>query len=188
MEISLSLIMKWLTGSGLKVNEQKTDLCLFYKKDCTPVGLIVGDVIIRSNKRIMVLGVLFDCKLQWVQHVSQAFLKANSALNAIKIIKKYFTKEELLGLLTSNFYSKLYYNSEIWLIDNLNPRCKQMLLSASAKALKICMFFPDPELSFLHIHDINNRAMPHAFMPSCNINTHYCCTEYTTMKHQMRNG
>ena len=34
-----------------------------------------------------------------------------------------------------------------------NPRCKQMLLTASAKALRICMFYPDPELSFSHIHE-----------------------------------
>ena len=62
------------------------------------------------------------------------------------------------------FYYILYYNSEIWLIENLNPRCKQMLLSASAKGLKICMYYPDPELSFLCIHKINNRATPLAFM------------------------
>ena len=33
MEQKLSLITKWLTGSGLKVNEQKKELCLFYRKD-----------------------------------------------------------------------------------------------------------------------------------------------------------
>ena len=41
------------------------------------------------------LGVLFDSKLQWVQHVAVAIRKANNALNAIKLIKKYGKKEEL---------------------------------------------------------------------------------------------
>jgi hypothetical protein len=30
--------MKWLRQLGLKVNQSKTDLCLFYSKDCAPVS------------------------------------------------------------------------------------------------------------------------------------------------------
>ena len=76
-----------------------------------------------------------------------AIKKANNALSAIKLIKKYFNKTELLSIITANYYSRLYYNSEIWLLNSLHVRCKQLLLSASAKALKCCMYYPDPTLS-----------------------------------------
>ena len=33
MEAILALIIAWLTDSGLKVNESKTELCQFYRKD-----------------------------------------------------------------------------------------------------------------------------------------------------------
>ena len=33
MEIKIKLIIKWLTDSGLKVNEAKTELCHFYRND-----------------------------------------------------------------------------------------------------------------------------------------------------------
>jgi hypothetical protein len=53
-------IIKWLKKSGLKVNDAKTDLCLFYKNDTTPVVLMLGDSLIRSKHEINVLGVVFD--------------------------------------------------------------------------------------------------------------------------------
>ena len=56
-------------------------------------------------------------------------------------------------------------NSEIWLLPSLQNRCKQVLLSASAKALKICMFYPDPGLSFNLLLCIwtSERILTHAF-------------------------
>ena len=39
MEEKLGCIMDWLRDSGMKVNESKTDLCLFYRGDTTPIVL-----------------------------------------------------------------------------------------------------------------------------------------------------
>ena len=71
------------------VNE-KTYLCLFYKKYCPPIKLNIGETKIRSNKTIGVLGVLFDSKLQRVQRISEAITREKSALNAITLNKKIF--------------------------------------------------------------------------------------------------
>ena len=60
-----------------------------------------------------VLRVEFDSKLTWSKHISSQINKANKALHAIKIIKKYFSQTEVLTLLTSNFYTILYNNSEV---------------------------------------------------------------------------
>ena len=50
MEIELEKLVKWLRGSGLKVNETKTELCLFYKLDVSPVIInIGGNEIISKN-------------------------------------------------------------------------------------------------------------------------------------------
>ena len=88
MEHSLKLISKWLTGSGLKVNESKTEVCLFYKKDCQPIAIKVGNATIISKNTIGVLGVIFYSRLQWVKHITKAVTKVSNALNAIKLIKK----------------------------------------------------------------------------------------------------
>ena len=160
MTEKLQIISNWLKSSGLKVNESKTELCLFYRKDTPPVEITINNVIIRSMQNMNVLGVIFDSKLTWSKHISTQINKANKALHAIKMIRKYFSQSELLTLLTSNFYSILYYNSEIWHIPNLKPDLKQMLLSASANALKISQKHPDRMESFVNIHQNCKRALP----------------------------
>jgi hypothetical protein len=54
-----------------------------------------------------------------------------------KVNEEVFTKEELRTLLTANYYSVLFYNSEIWHIPSLNPNSKQHLLAVSARALLV---------------------------------------------------
>ncbi len=48
--------------SEQKVNYKKTDLCLFFKQDTTPVS-IIGFAVVRSKGEINVLGVVFNSKL-----------------------------------------------------------------------------------------------------------------------------
>jgi hypothetical protein len=90
MEKSLEAFTKWLKKSGLKINQEKTDLGLFFKYDTAPVTISEDDSIIKSKNEINVLGVLFDSKLQWSNHVSKVSTKANKVLNAIKLIRKCF--------------------------------------------------------------------------------------------------
>ena len=66
-----------------------------------------------------VLGIIFDSKLQWGPQITSTLTKANKALYAISLIKSQFSTDELLKLITSNFYSVLYYNSEVWKIPTL---------------------------------------------------------------------
>jgi hypothetical protein len=135
LEISLETITTWLRGSGLTVNESKTELYLFLWYDQPRVTI---RLFTSSKYTMKVLGVTFDSKLQWSAQVSNAILKANRSLCAIKLIKGFFTKDELCTLLTTNFYSILFYNSEIWHIPSPNPNSKQHMLVASAKALQLC--------------------------------------------------
>ena len=107
-----------------------------------------------------VLGVCFDSKLNWSMHVANTINKANKALHAIRLIKKYFNQHEILQLLTANFYLILFYNSEIWHLPKLKTDLKQHLLSASAKALKLSKPNPDPFESFVNIHKSCKRALP----------------------------
>ena len=156
----LTLITKWLKDSGLSVNERKTEACAFYHKHTPNVEIVLNDVTIKSEKTMNVLGVLFDSTLSWSSHISQTITKSKRALHAIKLIRKYFNKKEILNLLTSNFYSILYYNSEIWHLPTLAPQLKQLLLSASATALKLSQKMPDRMQSFINIHTECKRALP----------------------------
>ena len=139
-------------------------VCLFYYKDTTPIEITLNDTIIKSSKNINVLGVLFDQKMQWTDHVAHCILKSNKALSAIRLIRKFFTRKELLQLITSNFYSVLFYNSEIWHLQSLKSTLKQKLLSSSAKAIKACVKYCTNDISFINIHEMYIRATPDKYL------------------------
>ena len=54
----------------------------------------------------------------------------------------------------------MYYNSELWHIPTLKASLKQKLLSASAKALRLCNNYIDYGQSFVNLHKMCNRATP----------------------------
>ena len=164
MKNKLNLITAWLSNSGLKVNEQKTEICLFHRKDTPPIEINLNNNVIISKDSMNVLGVVFDSKLNWAKHIANQINKANKALHAIKLIKRYFSKNEILQLLTSNFYSILFYNSEVWHIPHLKPPLKQLLLSASANTLKLSQRSPNRYESFIDIHKSCERATPNQMM------------------------
>ena len=163
LERKLEKIIKWLKDSGLKVNENKTELCIFHRINNTNGTLMIDNVMVTSKNEINVLGVTFDSKLQWCSQVSRAIKGANKSLQAIRLIRKYFTTYEIVQLLTSNFYSKFYFGSEIWHVPTLNRNCKKMLMRASANALKLCNNYYDPTISYIELHKLHNRALPSQF-------------------------
>ena len=113
--------------------------------------------------KVNVLGLTFDSKLNCGPQVSCAIKGANNSLPAIRMIRKYFKTSEIIQLLTSNFYSKLYYGSEIWHLPTLNSNCKKILLSASANALKLCNAFYNPNISYVDLQKLHKRALPNNF-------------------------
>ncbi len=156
-------IVKWLKDSGLEVNEKKTELCIFHWNKNTDGNLKIDNTTIVSKTEINVLGLTFDSRISWGPQISRAKKGANNSLQAIKTIRKYFKTFEIIHLLTSNFYSKLYYGSEIWHLPTLYSHCKKLLLSASVNALKLCNAIHNPNISYVDLHKLNKRALPNNF-------------------------
>ena len=100
----------------------------------------------------------FESKLTWSDHVNKTINKAKKTYHGINLIKKYFTNDELKSLLTSNYYSVLYYNSEIWNLPSLNTNLKKKLLSASANAIKLCLSKLPQNTSYESIHSLAKRG------------------------------
>ena len=89
-------------------------------------------------------------------------------LGLFKIYEKFVKVEshpnhQTKMLLTSNFYSILYYNCEVWLSEGLNSRQKQQLMAASANALKILNNIRDLRTLFIQLHSHEKRALPMNF-------------------------
>ncbi len=67
---ALEAITKWLKQSGLKVNENMTELCLFNKKDMRQFNISLNGAQIAWKSTVNVLGVTFDFKLQGTHQVA----------------------------------------------------------------------------------------------------------------------
>ena len=103
---------------GLKLMNQKRSCAYFIEKINLKTQIVANNAMLTSKPSMNVLGVTFDSKLNWQTHIENATSWAKKALHTINLIRKHLSKEELLNLITSNYYSILYYNSEIWHIPS----------------------------------------------------------------------
>ena len=76
LERRLEIITKWLKDSGLVVNENKTEVCLFHANDQPLIQIVLQNVLITSKKSMNVLEVIFDSKLNWQIQTNHAISKA----------------------------------------------------------------------------------------------------------------
>ena len=63
-------------------------------------------------------------------------------------------------LLTSNYYSVLYYNSDVWLIRSLSVSIKKLLLSTSSNTLKVAINYRFQFINYIELHKMAGRATP----------------------------
>jgi len=156
---ALTNISLWFKSSGLKVNEEKTEIAIFYKNNCNPADVLINGINVRTKNTIKVLGIMMDTTLTWHEHVSNAVNKAQSKIHAIRRIQRYFQNDEILQLLKTYCYPSLYYASNVWLTPSLNTRLKSKLFSASGKILSIIEIN-----SYRNLHKKFTRATPEMWL------------------------
>ena len=76
MKLILEKIIKWVTNSGLEVNNGKSEICLSYHKDTLPVTLTINGFEIATKNSMNVLGVHFEDKLNWQTHIQIEITKS----------------------------------------------------------------------------------------------------------------
>jgi hypothetical protein len=157
---SVTNVASWLKSSGLKVNDSKTELCIFHRKTRVQIEIELGGCMIQSKENISILGMTFDCQLRWDEQINNSIKNANRSLFALKVIKNHFNKNELTDLLTSLYFSKLFYGSEVWHLPELNFIQKKKLKNASANALKLCLYNTTPFMTHTEIHNLAKRSPP----------------------------
>jgi len=145
------ILINWFKSSGLKINPEKTE-------ETRTIELDGREIKTRSSMNI--LGVIFDCNLNWQKHINTAIIKSRKTLQAIRFLSRFLPFQKLIQVCTSYFYQKLYYGAAVWLTPFLKKTFKHKLLQASASALRICCKDYKKLLSFKNLHIICNRALP----------------------------
>jgi hypothetical protein len=118
--------VKWLRDLGMLVNEAKTELMFFGEETLTVQ--VDEQTTLKSEATMSVLGIVFDRKLSWESHLSRAVNGCQRMKPALRVLKKKLSRKELLKVITTHYYSRLYYGSEVWfqplkkvLKDSISP-------------------------------------------------------------------
>ena len=59
--------IKWMNSSGLKVNQSKTEICIFHRTQTKILNININNTIITTTETMNILGISFDCNLKWNQ-------------------------------------------------------------------------------------------------------------------------
>ena len=159
-EQTVATVRDWLIRNGMLVNDNKTEVCIFNKKDQPGDEVRVGASLIKIGSTINVLGIRFDTKMTWCDQARHAMGKANKAKQGLALIRKYFNQNEALRLATAYFYSTLYYGAKVWLISTLHHGIKKQLWQISSRMLRIVERDFTSNLSYMKLHKKYQRATP----------------------------
>ena len=159
-EMESAKIIKWIKESGLVVNENKTEVCLFHRFDARIKTIDIGTKKVEVSGQMKILGIIFDSKLTWYNQACKSIASANKAKQALRLIARYFTSAELLKLSTAYFYSRLYYGAKVWLMTTLTSVVKKKLFQASSRMLRIVDKDFLCQKSFMSLHKQYGRATP----------------------------
>jgi hypothetical protein len=149
----------WMSGSGLKVNVEKTEMVIFHRYETSRGEIRVANTVITSKSTMKVLGIHFDSRMSWDIQVDSAILNSRKSLHALRSVRTFFTENEMIKLVTANVYSKLFYGSQVWLLPNLKEKLFTKMFSHSGRILNII----DKDSSFRMLHKKYNRSTPKIF-------------------------
>jgi hypothetical protein len=150
---------QWMSGSGLAVNIKKTELAIFHRYESGTSSIQIRNQEIKSKPFINVLGIIFDTRLTWDKHVDYCITGARQSLHVLRMVRSFFTEIEMANIITSIYFSKLYYGALVWLLPDLKEKHYRRLYSESGKALKLV----DDKLSYRQLHKLYCRATPRIY-------------------------
>jgi len=146
----------YLKSLGLVVNETKTEAVIFTKKDIIISDINIAGTIVQTKEKMKVLGIIFDANLKWEAHINNTLKKCKNKLGVLKRLRRRFTKDQFLQIVTAQYFSNLYYCAPVWLNETTSSRLRRMINSAHYRPLRIAM------------KDYNYRLAKKDLLKSCN--------------------
>lgn len=153
-------VIEWMKQSGLSVNIAKTELVFFHRNQKLSESLNFGTLTVNSKESMKILGIWFDCNLNWSCHVHKLIESVKKECYGLRKLRNYFSFDEMKQICTAFAFSKFYYGCQIWFLPTLHKSLQQKLLSLSTLILRSAFFLHDWKISNVDIHTLVGRATP----------------------------
>jgi len=127
-----------LTEVGMVVNKAKTEVIQFFPTTDERVQHVnVCGEKVPVVEHIKVLGLTFDNKLCWKQHIDNIKKKLTTANNGVKLIRRKMDAKQSLLVVTAQALSVLYYGSPVWLTPGLSKSRLKVVESLHYRCVRL---------------------------------------------------
>ena len=151
---------QFLNSIGMITNPEKTEATIF-SKELHTITLRLDDRVIQTIQSMKVLGLTFNYNLDWSIHVANCVKKAAGLLGRLRFMRKNLTQEQTLRIITSHYYSMVYYGSPVWMTSATLSSSEWRLLNTSHyKALRTAVKDVKRRWSRERLNNVCQRATP----------------------------
>jgi hypothetical protein len=133
------IAIKWFLDSGLCVNKNKTEVCVFFRNNSRAHEVVLGSEKVSVLKNMKILGLIFDSKLNWYRQTVTAIEKTNKAKQALRIISRYFLLQKMFISLLADITTPTSYKDDNYLFGSRETAKKA--LENCIKETKIAMIW-----------------------------------------------
>ncbi len=144
---------------GMVVNNAKTELLYSSQRKTSEISISVGEARIESSKNIKALGILLSADLTWYSNLDYSLTRSRHMVHRLKYLRKWLTLQEMVKLVSSQYFSIIYYNAPFW-IGSLDAVSWRKLNSAHYRALRVVLSDFRSQLSRVEIDSMMKRAAP----------------------------
>lgn len=126
MQTAVNSIYKWSMKTGFKFSADKSE-CMVFSKKLSPFcpKLFLGNKAIKTVTHTKILGLIFDHRLTWQEHISKTYAECKNRLNVLKCLNHNnwgSDKNTLLLTYKALVRSKIDYGSIVY-----NSACNSTL-------------------------------------------------------------
>ena len=121
--------------------------------------VMVDGVKLSSKKTLRVLGLEFDDQLSWQNQIQRSIAGCQSMKPSLRRLRTKLKDSELLQVISSHYFARLYYGSEVWYACS-SAKHKKMIASAHYYALRLVVNDFKSKMSRDLINRITKCASP----------------------------
>jgi len=131
--------MENLLQIGMVVNQGKTELIVYTKnKQCPEIQISLDNgILLSSTRKMKALGIYFDYRLKWNEHIHELRRRTVCIINGLRIIRRKLSFKQSVPAVTAQALSIIYYASSAWLTKSLGRKEMGMLERIHLKALRV---------------------------------------------------
>jgi hypothetical protein len=156
VEETLAAYIDWLRSHGMVVNSDKTELM---RMNNAKFSVDVDGVNLKSQPQLKVLGIVFDHRLNWERQVQKCISGCQSMKPALRRLKTKLHHKEFKQVISSHYFSRLYYASEMW-FQCCSSKLKKRISTVHYYALRLLVNDYKCKLSRPTIDSKTERASP----------------------------